>query len=366
MTDDVGILDLVHDSVWVCAAETGAVLRWNRASAELYGVPEADALGKDVFSLLGDEPDARKELAAKGSWRGEVRRRATGGDALVVKVRWHRRDGPDGTTQIVECGQDLTERRTTAENEVRTAMLIEQMQSELAHAARVATLGELTASIAHEVNQPLSAILVTAATVQRWLAQEPPNMAEAVSSNQRIMRDARRAADIILHLRSMATKSDPEPTITPIGPAIEAAFRLLRYEIRTTRADVVLDLAPGMPDVLVDRVQLQQVVVNLARNGLQAMVAAERRVLTVRAERAPGDMVRVLVEDSGPGIPEDQKDRLFTSFFTTKATGMGIGLRICRSIVEAHGGTITAANRPGGGAAIAFELPSVSAEVIEA
>ncbi|AYV46733.1 PAS domain-containing sensor histidine kinase [Caulobacter flavus] len=237
---------------------------------------------------------------------------------------------------------------------------LERAQADLAHAARVAMLGELTASIAHEVNQPLAAIVTNGEAGLRWLGRAEPDVAEARVLNSRMVADARRAADIIARIRQMAQRGEPRREIIAVRGLVEEAAQFLGHEIQGRGASLALDLPPDLPEVAGDRTQLQQVVVNLAMNALQAMAAADSplRRVTLRAARDGEGLVRVTVEDTGPGIPEAALPRLFDSFFTTRATGMGMGLSICRSIVEAHGGTIEARNVQDGGAIVGFTVPA--------
>ncbi|RYG29797.1 MAG: GHKL domain-containing protein [Burkholderiales bacterium] len=235
---------------------------------------------------------------------------------------------------------------------------LRKLQSEMAHAARLSTLGELAASIAHEVNQPLAAIATNASAGLRWLDRPEPNLEEVRALATRIAADTRRAADIISRIRGMATQRATESVPLSLKAVIEEAVAFLRHEMQAQGVALALDLPPDLPQIRGDKIQLQQVVVNLVINAAQAMAklpAAERRVLM--SARHESDKLIVDVLDRGPGIPAEHFDRLFQSFFTTKDNGMGIGLPICRSIVETHGGQIEAANRADGGARFSFSVP---------
>ena len=236
---------------------------------------------------------------------------------------------------------------------------LQHVQAEFAHAARVSMLGELTASIAHEVNQPLAAIAANAAAGLRWLDRAEPDVAEVRALTARIIGDAERAAAIIARVRDMAGHRTPEPAALSINGVIEEAMLFLRHEIQAHEVSLSLSLAPDLPLVLADRTQVQQLVVNLAMNAMQSMAHAPviPRSLEVRSFAAAGG-VSVAVEDSGLGVAPDHMALLFESFFTTKRNGMGIGLSICRSIVEALGGSIVAENRSEGGARFIFTLPA--------
>jgi PAS domain S-box-containing protein len=232
-----------------------------------------------------------------------------------------------------------------------------KVQAEFAHAARVSMLGELTASIAHEVNQPLAAIATSGSASLRWLANDEPDLDEVRSLAERMVADARRAAAIIARVRAMAERREPERVALSLNALVEDVLVFLAHELQGQGVDVELQLDPGLGKTLADRTQLQQVLVNLAVNAVQAMAGEEKRLLRFATFAEPGS-VGLTVADSGPGIDGDP-ERLFDSFFTTKASGMGMGLPICRSIVEAHGGRISAENSETG-ARFTVTLPAHS------
>jgi PAS domain S-box-containing protein len=260
---------------------------------------------------------------------------------------------PEGvaTSKFLIAVIDISER-------VNAQAALRNLQAELAHAARLSTLGELAASIAHEVNQPLAAITTNASASVRWLDRPQPNLEEVKTLAARIAADARRAADIISRIRDMATRRTTETAPISVASVIEEAAAFLRHDMQAQRVSLQLDLAPDLPVVIGDRTQLQQVVVNLAMNAAQAMVhvpAGQRRII-IGAQHSEGAIV-VTIDDDGPGIAREHLDHLFQSFFTTKENGMGIGLPICRTIVEAHGGQIRVENRAAGGARVTVSLP---------
>lgn len=247
---------------------------------------------------------------------------------------------------------DMTE-RNRAQDELRKA------QAELAHAARISTLGEMAASIAHEVNQPLAAIVTGGEAGLRWLKRDQPDIEEAKSAIARIVSDGQRAAEIIARIRAMSTKAAPEKTAVAVNETVEAAIAFVRHELSAHDIALRLDLAPDLPSTEADRVQLQQVMVNLLMNAIQAMadVADREHALAIRSRLNAESLLQVDVVDSGPGVETADADRLFKAFFTTKATGMGMGLSICRSIIEAHGGRIWAEKNEGAGSTFTFVLP---------
>jgi C4-dicarboxylate-specific signal transduction histidine kinase len=248
---------------------------------------------------------------------------------------------------------------------VRAEEMLQKVQADFAHAARVSMLGELTASIAHEVNQPLAAIATNGEAGLRWLTRAEPNIAEACALLKRVVNDARRAADIITRVRGMATRRVYERVPVSLHQVIDETLLFIGHETQSRGISVRLIRATSLPEVLADRTQIQQVLVNLAVNAIQAMASAPatRRTLGIRTTQPDASSVGCVIEDGGPGIDAEHLDRLFESFFTTKESGMGMGLTICRSIVEAHGGRIQIDNESAyGGARVFVTLPVAGAQ----
>jgi C4-dicarboxylate-specific signal transduction histidine kinase len=249
-----------------------------------------------------------------------------------------------------QIGQFIERKR--AENALQLA------EAELAHVTRVTTLGELTASIAHEVNQPLGAIVTSAASCARWLAAKPPKMAKAQRALERIVSDGRRAGDVIKRIRALAKRQAPRKSWLDINETIIEVIALAQYQLR--RNDIVLEtqLARGLPLVQGDKVQLQQLLLNLIVNAIEAMsgIAGRCHELTIVSASVAPDVVVVEVRDSGKGLDAEHAAHLFEPFYTTKAEGIGIGLSISRSIVEAHGGQLSAAANAPHGAVFRFSL----------
>jgi C4-dicarboxylate-specific signal transduction histidine kinase len=251
---------------------------------------------------------------------------------------------------------DLTER-------VRTQEELRRLQADFAHAARISMLGELTASIAHEVNQPLAAIAASGEASLNWLARPAPDLDRVRKLTTSVVTDAQRASEIISRIRAMATGRAPERALLSLDDVIREALLFLRHEVQSRGVAVSHLPALDRQKVLGDRTQLQQVIVNLAINAVQAMAQAgsSTRNISVRTVSYDPTTLRCSVEDSGPGIPPQHVGRLFDSFFTTKDRGMGMGLRICRSVIEGHGGRIAADNESShGGARFYFTLPVAS------
>jgi signal transduction histidine kinase len=261
-------------------------------------------------------------------------------------------------------GLEKQVRARTRELEYRNEALA-KARSELAHVARVTSLGVLTASIAHEVNQPLTAIASNGESSLHWLTRDEPDIEKVQLLTKRVVADARRASDIIGRIRDMTSQRAPEQKSLSIDDVINESLGFLHHELQEKGIVVSLDLKRELPEIVGNRTQLQQVVVNLTINAIQAMtqLAPEDRKISVRTTLSDPEMVCCSIEDSGPGIDPEHVPRLFDSFFTTKDTGMGMGLAVCQSIVEAHGGRIRASNNsPSGGAHFSFDLPTSRAQ----
>jgi PAS domain S-box-containing protein len=234
----------------------------------------------------------------------------------------------------------------------------QRAQAELAHVSRVTTMGELAASIAHEVNQPLVGVVTNASASLRLLAGDAPNLVEAREATRAIIRDGNRAADVVSRMRGLFKKARPAKEPLNINEAIEEVALLTRGEARRNQVALQMELATNLPSVMADRVQIQQVIMNLILNGIQAMRAVEdrERVLVVRTQRGEGDHVLVAVQDCGIGIDPGSAERIFDAFHTTKSGGMGMGLTISRSIAESHGGRLWATANHGPGATFQFTV----------
>jgi PAS domain S-box-containing protein len=247
---------------------------------------------------------------------------------------------------------------TDIEDLKRAEEALQQAQVELAHVTRVSTLGELAASIAHEINQPLAGIVANGSASLRWLAGDSPNLEEARDATRRMIRDAKRASDVIARIRALSRKTDIQKERMDINEAIQEVLTLVQGRLRRNRVVLKSELAGDLPHVLGDRVQLQQVVLNLIMNAVEAMnaIADRPRYLIMRTEDSGEDQVHVIVTDSGLGLDPQKAERIFDAFYTTKPGGLGMGLSISRSIVESHGGRLSAAPNDGHGAVFKFTL----------
>jgi PAS domain S-box-containing protein len=319
-----------------------------------------ELLGSSPWTWLRSHDTLRR--AVESRWRGEEFYQETTKlvtqdgrviDALFATARPQIDDLPITFVGVI----DLTK-------QVRAEEELQRLRADFAHAARISMLGELTASIAHEINQPLAAIAAGGEASLRWLARPTPEVDEVGELTRQVVANARRAAEIIDRIRAMATRRVPEQTLLSLDDVIREALLFLRHEVEAH--DVAVSHFPAFNPqrVLVDRTQLQQVIVNLAINAVQAITQAgsRNRNISISTAVQHSATLRCLVEDSGPGIEPQHVTRLFDSFFTTKDSGMGMGLRICRSVIEAHGGRIEVDNKSAlGGARFSFTLPVAGA-----
>jgi two-component system, LuxR family, sensor kinase FixL len=358
LRERAALLDLTHDTVFVRDL-SDVITYWNRGAEEQYGWKREEATGQVTHQLTqtifpAPLEEINAELLGTGRWEGELIHTKRDGTKVVVASRWSlQHDAQGNPLAILETNNDITERRQAEE-------ALNKAQAELAHITRMMTMGELAASIAHEVNQPLTAVITNANACARWLSGQSPNLGEAREAISRIVRDGNRASEVIKRIRAMLKKTAPQKSHLDINEAIREIIALAQSEARRNRVLLTADLAAGLPPVLADRVQLQQVALNLIINGIEAMrsVTDRPRNLLVRTQRDESGHVMVSVQDSGTGIDPQNVDRLFDAFYTTKSEGMGMGLSISRSIIEAHGGQLWALANNGHGATLQFTLPA--------
>ena len=344
---------------------------------------ELEFVNRPILEYFGKTLEELKHWGASGTTHPEdlprvvelFTRSIASGDPFEFEVRTRRFDGVyrwfqsrgfplrDPNGHIVRWYNlliDIDERKRAEE-------ALSRARSELAHVARVTTLSTLTASIAHEVNQPLSGIITNASTCLRMLDATPPDVDGARETARRTIRDGNRAADVITRLRALFSKK--EFTLEPLdlNEATREVVALSLSELQRNRVVVQSELADDLPSITGDRVQLQQVILNLLRNASDAMVGVDERPrqLLIRTEREGGDHVRVTVRDAGAGVERQSIDKLFDAFYTTKSGGMGIGLSVSRSIVERHQGRLWAEPNDGPGATFSFSLPCGPASVTD-
>jgi len=331
-------------------------------SEQLYRIFELDSdapvtleqIGSRVhpedISLLSEKMDLARRNINDHDYG--IRLRMPDGRVKYLRTKSYGVRHKDGRLEHIGAIQDVTQHRLAEE-------ALSKLQSELTHMARVTTLGAFTASIAHEVNQPLSGIITNASTCLRMLAADPPNVEGARETARRTIRDGNRASDVITRLRALFSKKDTIAERVDLNDATREVIALSLSELQRNRVILRCGLADDLPLVTGDRVQLQQVVLNLLRNASDAMrgVDDRPRQLLIRSEREEGDRVRLSVQDRGVGFDPQAMDRLFEAFYTTKNDGMGMGLSVSRSIIERHHGRLWATPNDGPGATFSFSIP---------
>ncbi|RVT90925.1 ATP-binding protein [Sphingomonas crocodyli] len=349
-----------HPELLDLANETVTVTDVNRRAVDMFGGDNALDLAGPVGFLFAANRATLKNVMV-GRFNGQpshselTKVRTFDGRILDVQLSVTYPIPPRELDVTIFSIQDVTA-------QLQIEAQLRQLQADFTHAARISTLGELTTSIAHEVNQPLAAILTNAETSLRWLSKDDPDLAKVAQLTTRIVAGAQRANGIVQRIRGMATKHQPERTKLDINEVAQEALMFLRHEIETRDIRIATTFAHRLPKVTGDRIQLQQVIVNLLLNAIQAMTAAQSAdcAIAIATTTDGNGGLSFSIRDSGPGIPATDIDRIFEGFFTTKEGGLGIGLGICQSIIMGHGGLIHALNHPEGGAEFRFNLPSAS------
>jgi two-component system sensor kinase FixL len=357
------LLDLTHDSVFVRNTQD-RITFWNRGSQQLFGWSSAEAVGQITHELLRTEfPSALEEITLvlynTGRWEGELIHIRRDNSRVVVASRWSlQRDAHERPIATLETNNDITAHKQ-AENALSRA------QAELARVTRVTTLGELAASIAHEVNQPLTAIVADSNAALNWLAREKPDLEIVRGTLVAIVKDSERAASVLTRIRAMLSLSSQSFQPCDLRTIIRDTLPLVRGEFARNAIRVEISPTAELPLITGDAVQLQQVLLNLLINAAEASrdVAAERRVVAVGTDvqhKESQAHVEVRVRDAGVGIREADLHRVFEAFYTTKPTGLGMGLSVSKAIVERHGGRLWVTANTDYGTTFHFSIPAKS------
>ena len=346
-TGSFGWMPPTGEILW--SDETFRIFQYDRTA-----IPTVDLILQRVHP---EDAAFVKRIIERASQEGkdfdfECRLAMADGSIKYVQVVAHVVRDESGGIEFVGALTDITERKQAEE-------ALRQAQADLAHVSRVTTMGELTASLAHEVNQPITAAVTDANACLRWLTRAAPDVEEARAAASRIVKDAMRAADIVSRIRLLFQKSTPPRELVDLNDVIREMVVLLRSEATRYSISIRTELAPDPPLVMGDRVQLQQVMMNLMMNGTDAMKDVDgTRELAIKSQPADNEECLVSVSDTGVGLPAQQADQIFNAFFTTKPHGTGMGLSISRSIVESHGGRLWAGRNTLRGASFYFTLPS--------
>jgi len=363
------LLDAAVDAI-ILIDDRGRITRFNRAAERLFGYTQMEVLAKNV-SVLMPEP-------YRGEHDGYMARYASTGERRIIgigrEVEARRKDGttfpielsvgefrttgelmPAGQHGFVGIIRDLTERKA----QTREA---EELRARLTHVGRLGTLGEMVSGIAHEVNQPLTAISNYASACRRMVLAGAIEGQELAATLDKIAAQAERAGQVIRGLRALVRRRDEQREPLDVNRLIREVIKLVEFEVRQAGYRIDLDLAEPLPEVSGDAVQVQQVILNLIRNALDAMLEKARGDAILIETGLLDGHVEIRVTDSGPGLPAQAQQRLFEPFFTTKPHGIGLGLSICKSIVNAHRGELTGETAPAGGARFRVRLPKVGDE----
>lgn len=343
------------------ATLSGKALYVNPAGRRLIGLREEDPLPREISAYVTDGHRERllhqilPMVARDGFWEGEIFLRHFQTDAAIPVLQhiFYVLDPSSGRRlALATICRDVTARK-------RAELTLSKAQQELAHASRVLSMGELTASLAHEINQPLAAIVANANAARRWLERRPPDQTRARESLDNIVRDGNRASAILQRVRAFSAKVAPYRELLNVNDVIREVVSIASHEISREQVLLTTQLDDALPAVLADRIELQQVVLNLVINSIEALrpVAGRPKDLRIVSTRPTRSTVEVCVRDNGNGIDLQDLERMFEAFFTTKSGGLGLGLAISRRLIEDHNGSLWAYANPGWGLTLAFTLP---------
>ena len=353
-----------HMGTWVWRVEGREALYLSDEWYRIYGFNPEEGVPNWEQRLERIHPEDRaiwqdaieRAIRDRSDYEVEFRILLPTGIVKCLNTVGHRVTDTSGDlVKFVGISTDITERKRAEEERER----LRQLQADLAHMNRVTTMGELAASLAHEIKQPISAAALDAGTCLEWLARDRPDIEEAREAASRVIQDVKRASEIIGRVRSLFKKGEPQRELIDVNEIIREMIVLLRSEAGRYSISIHTDLAAGLPTISADRVQLQQVFMNLMLNAIDAMREINgARELTIKSRPSTYHQVLISVSDTGIGLPSELSDKIFDAFFTTKPQGTGMGLSITRSIIESHGGRLWATVGPGWGTTFQFTLPS--------
>jgi PAS domain S-box-containing protein len=355
----LGAIVSSSDDAIISKTLEGIITSWNAGAQRIFGYAAGEVLGRPITILIPPDRQDEETQIIERLRRGQsvhhletVRIRKDGGQIHVSLAISPIKDASGQVIGVSKIARDITDRKRAAE-------ALRRAEADLAHVSRVTTMGELTASLAHEVNQPITAAVTNANTCVRWLAGDTPNIEEARDAAMRSAKDGTRAADIISRIRLLFTKGTTERELVDVNEVIREMIVLLRGEATRYSVSIQTDLSADLPQLMADRVQLQQVMLNLIMNSIDAMKDVDvTRELAIKSQQVENEQLLVSVSDTGVGLPQEQVDQIFNAFVTTKLEGTGMGLSISRSIVESHGGRLWAAGNSPRGASFYFTVPT--------
>jgi PAS domain S-box-containing protein len=358
-------VDHAADAFFIQDFEQGTIIDVNRSACESLGYTRQELIGTTPLAFDVNLDQATLESVAE---------RTVAGETALFDRHWHRRkDGSlfpvevqtsviwyGGRRFLLKVARDISDRLRAEEQRDR----LRQLEADLAHINRVSMMGELAASIAHEVNQPISGVVSNGSACLRWLARDVPDVAEAREAARRIVRDGKRAGEVIARIRALTKRAATPREKLDLNETIRDVLALVGDEAKRKSVSIQTQLADDLSPISGDRVQLQQVLLNLVMNAMEAMssVSERPRELVLATRNIDADQVQVTVKDSGPGIDPNTLDKIFDPFYTTKPHGMGMGLSICRSILQGHGGRLWVAAKDGPGTIFHFSLPKYQEE----
>jgi PAS domain S-box-containing protein len=356
LRQQANLLEQAHDAILAWEL-SGNVVFWNRGAEYLYGFSREEAIGHSSHELLRTVHPMPREvfeqlIEREGTWSGELMHTTRDGRKVLVESRHVVTRGADGRRLVLETNRDITDRKRAEEERER----LRQLEADLAHINRVSMMGALAASVAHEIKQPMAAVAASASACSRWLNHEPPEMEKARETASRIIKDVNRAAAIIDRVRSLYKRGTPKKEPVYLNELIKEMTVLLYDKANQNAVSIRTELDALLPKIGGDRVQLQQVLLNLMLNAIEAMKDTGGE-LTMTSKMNEDGRFLISVSDSGVGLPIEAPERIFETFFTTKAEGSGMGLCISRRIIESHGGHLWATANLERGATFHFTLP---------